>query len=367
MTPARRLPVNLGERSYEIHIGAGFLGDAALWNELVSGSSALVVSDEAVAGIYCDVLCDTLAENGIKLGRHILPVGEQHKTVETWHSITNQLAEQGFDRTVTLIALGGGVVGDLTGFAAATWMRGVPYLQVPTSLLAQVDSSVGGKTAVNHARGKNLIGAFHQPCGVVADLDTLDTLPRRELVAGLAEVIKYGVIRDAQFFAWLEGALDVLLARDKQALARAVRRSCEIKAQVVAADERESGLREILNFGHTFAHGLETLSRYEQLNHGEAVALGMLMAARLSVAQGWLKADMGQRIEALVGRLDVMRRLPEGLGLDAMLAAFQSDKKTRAGRLRFVLAREIGHAETCETVSREHLTSVLETVGVRHA
>lgn len=360
MKPAQCLRVNLGERSYEIRIGAGLLGDGALWKDLVVGASALVVSDETVARIYADVVCETLALKGVKLGRHILPVGEQHKTVEAWGRITDQLAEQGFDRSTTLIALGGGVVGDLTGFAAATWMRGVPYVQVPTSLLAQVDSSVGGKTGVNHARGKNLIGAFYQPSGVVADLDTLDTLPRRELIAGLAEVIKYGVIRDVDFFAWLEGALDALLSRDKGALAQAVLRSCEIKAEVVAEDERESGLREILNFGHTFAHGLETLTRYEQLNHGEAVALGMLMAARLSVAQGWLEGDAARRIEALVNRLGVIQRLPGAISVDAMLLAFQRDKKTRAGRLRFVLCREIGHAETCETVSHKNLTRVLE-------
>ena len=354
------LQVALGERSYAIHMGSGLLRDAALWKGLVTGSTAMVVSDQVVAPLYYPALSETLAGNGVEVGQHILQTGEQQKTVESWNAITNRLAEERHDRTSTVIALGGGVVGDLAGFAAATWMRGVPYVQVPTSLLAQVDSSVGGKTGINHARGKNLIGAFYQPSGVVADLDALETLPRRELVAGLAEVIKYGVIRDAEFFSWLEESLDALLARDTEALVRAVSRSCEIKARVVAADERESGQREILNFGHTFAHALETLTGYEELNHGEAVAIGMVMASRLSCAEGWLDGESALRIERLVGRLGVMHRLPKGLRVDALLEAFQSDKKTRAGRPRFVLTRGVGHAETCETVSLDRLSAVLQ-------
>ena len=360
MKRVKRLPVSLGERTYEIHIGGGLLGDEALWRRLVNGPQAMVVSDELVAPLYGDALCEVLSRGGVKVGRHILPTGERYKTIESWRAISEALAEHSYDRRGTLVALGGGVVGDVTGFAAATWMRGVPYVQVPTSLLAQVDSSVGGKTGVNLARGKNLIGAFHQPSGVVVDLDALKTLPSRELIAGLAEIVKYGVIRDAGFFAWLEDSLDALLACDREALAHAVSRSCELKAEVVVADERESGQREILNFGHTFAHGLETLTGYAQLNHGEAVGLGMLMAARLSQLHGWLGDEAANRIAALVSRLGVLQRVPRGLSAEAMLSAFQSDKKTRGNRLRFVLTRGIGHAETCEAVLRDRLRAVLE-------
>lgn len=355
-----KLLVSLGRRSYEIQIGEGLLGEPAIWKELVCGATALLVSDVSVGALYADRIGETLEGLGVRVSRHLLKEGEQTKNMESWRAITDQLAEERHDRTTTLIALGGGVVGDLTGFAAATWLRGVGYVQVPTSLLAQVDSSVGGKTGINHARGKNLIGAFYQPLGVVADLETLKTLPRRELVAGLAEIIKYGVIRDAEFFQWIERHLDDLLAGQAGLLAHAVARSCQIKAEVVGTDERESGLREILNFGHTFAHALETLSDYSQLNHGEAVAIGMIMAARLSYAEGWLtQADL-ERIEQLITRLPALERLPKRLTLESMMEAFQSDKKTRAGRLRFVLTRGMGHAETSESVARERLSGVLE-------
>lgn len=361
MTIRKSLRVELGERAYDIHIGEGLLADPSVWRTLVPAGTALVVSDTAVAPLYGDVLTSTLERLGIRVTSHLLATGEQTKNMESWRAITDQLAEERHDRTTTLIALGGGVVGDLTGFAAATWLRGVGYVQVPTSLLAQVDSSVGGKTGINHSRGKNLIGAFYQPSGVVADLETLKSLPKRELVAGLAEIIKYGVIRDAEFFDWIERHLNDLLSGQTDLLAHAVARSCQIKAEVVAQDERESGLREILNFGHTFAHALETLSDYSQLNHGEAVAIGMIMAARLSKAEGWLPAHDLTRIERLITRLPVLERLPDGLTVDGMLEAFQSDKKTRAGRLRFVLTRGLGHAETCENVARERLLGVLET------
>ncbi len=360
MTSRRTLQVHLGPRSYDIHIGEGLLSDPSLWQGLVPGATALVVSDPAVNALYGARLRRTLEACARKVSLHVLDGGEQCKHLASWQAIIDRLAEARHDRTTTLVALGGGVVGDLAGFAAATWMRGVGYVQVPTSLLAQVDSSVGGKTGVNHARGKNLIGAFYQPVGVVADLETLSSLPARELVAGLAEIIKYGVIRDREFFAWLEEHLDALLAAEPELLAQAVARSCEIKAAVVALDERESGAREILNFGHTFAHALETLTEYARLNHGEAVALGMIMAARLSCAQGWLAEADRQRIEHLIRRLGVMQRLPQNLSIQACLDAFHSDKKTRAGRLRFVLTRGLGHAETAEQVSREQLIRVLE-------
>jgi len=353
--------VPLGERAYNIHIGSGFIEDAAFWRSSMRlGAAALLVTDRNVGPLYADRLREVLSALGVRTTMHEVAVGEQSKTLASLAAITDQLAEERHDRTTTLIALGGGVVGDLTGFAAATWLRGVRYLQVPTTLLAQVDSSVGGKTGVNHPLGKNLIGAFHQPSGVIADLDTLSTLPKREMVAGLAEVIKYGVIRDAEFFAFIEQQLDALLAGDPEHLGRAVARACEIKAEVVAADERESGVREILNFGHTFAHALETLTDYAELNHGEAVAIGMVMAAELSVAEGYLAPSARDRIVRLIQRLPVLERLPTGLGVDAMIEAFQSDKKTRAGRLRFVLTRGLGHAETSENVSEERLTKVLE-------
>jgi len=360
MIEASRVAVDLGERTYEIVIGEGLMADGSTWRSLPISDTAMVVTDHQVGPLYAERLCETLTALDVRTTVHQFTAGEQSKTLASWAAIADQLAEQRHDRTTTLIALGGGVVGDLAGFAAATWLRGVRYLQVPTTLLAQVDSSVGGKTGVNHALGKNLIGAFYQPSGVVADLDTLSTLPKRELVAGLAEVIKYGVIRDAKFFAFLEQQLDALLVGDSEQLGQAVARSCEIKAEVVAADERESGLREILNFGHTFAHALETLTDYAALNHGEAVAIGMVMAAELSVAEGWLETDARDRIVRLIQRLPVLERLPKGLGVDAMIKAFQSDKKTRGGRLRFVLTRGVGHAETSEAVSQERLAKVLE-------
>ena len=360
MTSVERVPVSLGERAYDICIGRGLIREDSLWRSLVSGAKAMVVTDDCVGPLYCQPLRDTLERIGLQVSVHEMQAGEQSKTIESWSAIFDQLAEERHDRTTTLIALGGGVVGDMAGFAAATWLRGVGYLQVPTTLLAQVDSSVGGKTGVNHALGKNLIGAFYQPSCVIADLDTLKSLPQRELVAGIAEVIKYGVIRDADFFKFMERKLDALLAGDSEALGAAVARSCEIKAEVVAEDERESGLREILNFGHTFAHALETLTEYAELNHGEAVAIGMVMAAELSLAEGWLAAAERDRIVSLIERLGVMKRLPRGLSVADMMQAFQSDKKTRAGRLRFVLTRGLGHVQTAEDVSHERLKEVLE-------
>lgn len=355
-----RVPVSLGERSYDIVIGPGLIGDASLWRSMLQAGRALVVTDSHVGKLYGDSLRETLDEIGVTVSVHALEAGERWKTLASWAAITDQLAKERHDRETTIIALGGGVVGDLAGFAAATWLRGVRYLQVPTTLLSQVDSSVGGKTGVNHALGKNLIGAFYQPVGVVADLDTLRTLPHRELIAGLAEIIKYGIIRDAAFFDFIEQHLDVMLSGDLDTLGHAVAHSCEIKAEVVTADERESGVREILNFGHTFAHALETLTEYANLNHGEAVALGMIMAAELSVAEGWLEVQARDRIVALIKQLPVLDRLPKGLGIQEIMHAFQSDKKTRAGRLRFVLARAIGSAATCENVSHDRLLGVLE-------
>ena len=280
----KTLTVDLGDRSYPIQIGQGLLDEADLLTAHISGRQVMVVSNTTVAPLYLDRVLASL--DGLETATVILPDGEQYKTLDTLNTIFTALLEQRFNRGCTLVALGGGVVGDITGFAAASYQRGVAFLQVPTTLLAQVDSSVGGKTGVNHPLGKNMIGAFHQPGCVVIDTDTLDTLDDRQLAAGLAEVIKYGLIYDADFFAWLEENVSAIMARNKMALARAIERSCTIKAEIVAADERESGMRALLNLGHTFGHAIETGTGYGNWLHGEAVATGMLMAVDLSARHG---------------------------------------------------------------------------------
>ena len=292
------LQVNLGERSYPIHIGGGLLGRAELVAPHVGGTQVLIVTNETVGPLYLEQATAAFAE--FETAHLILPDGEQYKNLDTLNTVYDALLSRRFDRRCTLVALGGGVVGDITGFAAATYQRGVPFIQIPTTLLAQVDSSVGGKTGVNHALGKNMIGAFHQPRCVIADTGTLVTLDDRQLAAGLAEVIKYGLIDDPDFFAWLETQMGGLIARTPQALAHAIERSCRDKAAVVAADEREAGSRALLNLGHTFGHAIETGMGYGQWLHGEAVAAGMVLAARLSEKLGWLGADERQSITALI-------------------------------------------------------------------
>ncbi len=282
------LDVDLGVRSYPIHIGPGLIDDPELYRPHVSGSQVLIVTNEIVAPLYLDRVEQAL--RGFQLARVVLPDGEKYKNLEVWNRIMDALLENRFARDCTLVALGGGVVGDMAGFAAACYQRGVAFIQVPTTLLAQVDSSVGGKTGVNHALGKNMIGAFHQPRAVIADTDTLSTLPDRELSAGVAEVIKYGLIRDREFFYWLEANIGPLLERDTEALTFAIERSCRNKAEVVAADEREAGQRALLNLGHTFGHAIETGMGYGAWLHGEAVGTGMCMAADLSFRLGWLDA-----------------------------------------------------------------------------
>ena len=351
------LNVDLGERSYPILIGAGLLGRQALLAPFLRGNQAMVVTNHRVAPLYLDALRAALGD--VRMDVFELQDGERFKTLDSYSRIIDALIKQRHNRSTTLVALGGGVVGDIAGFAAATYQRGVACIQVPTTLLAQVDSSVGGKTAVNHPLGKNMIGAFHQPGCVLADTDTLATLPEREYRAGLAEVLKYGIIRDEAFFRWLEAHAGALLNRDAQALAHAVRTSCATKAMVVARDERESGVRAILNFGHTFGHAIETLTGYEQLLHGEAVAIGMVLAADCSVRHGLLDAADAARIRCALRALGLPDEVPPGVGVAAMLEAMAIDKKAVDGRMRLVLARRIG--EVIVTGELEH-AALLATI-----
>ncbi len=343
------ITVDLGERSYPIVIGRGLLGGGFDLSEYVRGEDCLVVSNDTIAPLYLDKLLPNLAGRSVK--SIALPDGESHKTVATMQLILDKLVAMRANRDTTIVALGGGVVGDIAGFAAACYMRGVGFVQVPTTLLAQVDSSVGGKTGVNHPQGKNLVGAFHQPQAVLIDTDTLDTLPDREFSAGLAEVIKYGAICDAAFFDWLEDNMSALKARDAGALATAIRRSCECKAEVVAEDEREAGRRAILNFGHTFGHAIERCQGYGEWLHGEAVAAGMVMAAQLSN----LPAVDVERLRALIAAAGLPVD-PPGISSNDWMSAMGMDKKVQGKQLRFVLLRDIG----ASFVSAEYDTTRLD-------
>jgi 3-dehydroquinate synthase len=334
-----RLRIDLGERSYPILIGPGLLHDAALVGGAVAARDVLVVTNTTVAPLYLAHLERSL--EGKRVASVALPDGEQHKTLETVALVFDALVERRLNRDACVVALGGGVVGDMAGFAAACYQRGVDYVQVPTTLLAQVDSSVGGKTGVNHPGGKNLIGAFHQPLAVIADTDTLETLPPREFRAGLAEVIKYGLIADIAFLGWIEANLDGLLRLDGAVLAHAIRRSCEIKAEIVAEDEREHGRRALLNLGHTFGHAIETATGYGEWLHGEAVGTGMLMAADLSHRLGWIEATDVGRIRALLARAGLPVAAPP-IGASRALELMGMDKKVLAGRIRLVLMRKVG-------------------------
>jgi 3-dehydroquinate synthase len=342
-TAAQRVTIDLHERSYDIVIGRGLLGNAGTFDELPRAGTAVIVSNDLVAPLYANSLARALSGRYETVQLISLSDGEANKTWESLNSIFDAMLTAGCDRKSTMFALGGGVVGDITGFAAACYMRGVPYVQVPTTLLAQVDSSVGGKTAINHALGKNMVGVFNQPLLVVADLDTLATLPQRELIAGLAEIIKYGPIADDEFFEWTESNIDALLARDASALAYAIKRSCEIKAMIVSQDEHETGLRAVLNFGHTFGHAIETGLGYGVWLHGEAVGCGMVIAAALSAKLGMVEHSYAARIEALVARAGLPVRAPD-LGLDRWNALMRIDKKAEAGEVRFVLLEAPGRA-----------------------
>jgi 3-dehydroquinate synthase len=343
MAAPSNVRIALGERSYDIAIGAGLLDAAASWDGLPPASAALIVSNTTVAPLYAEQLRRSLSSRHGAIHLVELPDGEQHKDWGTLNAIFDELLARQCDRKTVLYALGGGVVGDMTGFAAACYMRGVPFVQVPTTLLAQVDSSVGGKTAVNHPLGKNMIGAFYQPRLVVCDLDTLATLPAREFSAGLAEVIKYGPIADMDFLGWLEANVDGLVARDPQLLAHAVQRSCEIKAWVVGQDERETGLRAILNFGHTFGHAIEAGLGYGEWLHGEAVGCGMVMALRLSERLGTIERGFADRVTELVRRAGLPVQGP-ALGADRYLDLMRVDKKAEAGEIRFVVIDPPGRA-----------------------
>jgi len=342
-TPVETVHIHLGDRSYPILIGAGLLSAPSTWADLPKGSSALIVTNTTVAPLYAAAVQVALAPHFAQVHVLALPDGEAHKGWEALNQIFDLLLAQACDRRTVLVALGGGVVGDMTGFAAACYMRGVPFVQVPTTLLAQVDSSVGGKTAINHPLGKNMIGAFYQPERVICDLHTLQSLPGRELSAGLAEVIKYGPIADMAFLDWIEAHLGDLLARDPAALAWAVQRSCQIKADVVGQDEREGGLRAILNFGHTFGHAIEAGLGFGEWLHGEAVGCGMVMAANLSERLGLVDAAFVQRLTRVIDRAGLPTVGP-ALGVDTYIHHMRVDKKAQAGDIRFVLINGPGHA-----------------------
>lgn len=343
----QQVHIDLGDRSYSIDIGDGLLGSERSYDGLPRAASALIVTNETVAPLYLDRLKEALRPHYPRVLAVLLPDGEAYKTWTSLNLIFDALLSNGCDRKTVLVALGGGVVGDMTGFAAASFMRGVPFVQVPTTLLAQVDSSVGGKTAINHPLGKNMIGAFYQPHRVVCDLSTLKSLPAREMSAGLAEVIKYGPIADMAFLAWTESHIEALRALDPDALAHAVKRSCEIKAHVVAQDERESGLRAILNFGHTFGHAIEAGMGYGSWLHGEAVGCGMVMSTRLSMLLGMVDPGFLQRVSDVVERAGLPIKAPV---LDARdnagkyLSLMRLDKKSEAGDIRFVLTDGQGRA-----------------------
>jgi 3-dehydroquinate synthase len=357
--------VDTGRERYDILIGRGLLAQAQCWTGLPRAAKAVVVSNATIAPLWGQRLVQALQPHYRQVTMIELPDGEAHKDWPALNAIFDHLLTHGADRKTVLFALGGGVVGDITGFAAGCYMRGVPFVQVPTTLLAQVDSSVGGKTAINHALGKNMIGLFYQPQRVVCDLDTLQTLPQREFIAGLAEVIKYGPIADEAFLGWIEDHLDDLLAREPAALTHAIRRSCEIKAEVVGADEKEGGVRAILNFGHTFGHAIESGLGYGQWLHGEAVGCGMRMATDLSVRLGLLPPSALERMHRLLVRAGLPVRAPD-LGVERYLQWMGRDKKAEAGEIRFVLLESMGRA-VVRPAPDELVCQVLESAVGRGA
>lgn len=359
----KSITVELGERRYPIYIDAGLLQQSDLLRRHIRSKQVFIVTNETVAPLYLDAVVSNLT--GLEVKTLVLPDGEQYKTLETAGKIFDALLENRFSRNATLVALGGGVIGDIGGFAAACYQRGIPFIQIPTTLLAQVDSSVGGKTGVNHALGKNMIGAFYQPQCVIADTQVLDTLEDRQLSAGMAEVIKYGLICDRDFFVWLEAHLDALLAREKQALAYAIERSCINKAQVVAEDEKESGLRAILNLGHTFAHAIETGSGYGAYLHGEAVAIGICQAADLSRRLGWINTGDVERIIALFEKAHLPVKPPEALDAERYLELMSVDKKNIDGKIRLILLDAIGVAKLPLNVDLQALEATLNQYGRR--
>ncbi len=353
------LKVDLGERSYPIYIGTNLLGDNELLHQHIPGNSALIVSNETVAPLYLESINAMLT--GIRHETVILPDGEKYKNLEVLNQIYDALLANRLDRNTTIIALGGGVIGDMAGFAAASYQRGVHLIQIPTTLLSQVDSSVGGKTGVNHALGKNMIGAFYQPKAVIADTDTLNTLPARELRAGIAEIIKYGLICNAAFFSWLEQNMDALLAKNSSALSYAIEISCQTKADVVAADERENGSRALLNLGHTFGHAIENCLGYGEWLHGEAISAGMCMAAEMSRQMHWMTAADTAKIFNLIKKANLPTHAPESISTDEFLTLMSVDKKVMDGILRLVLMRGIGQSTVTSDYSRNQLIRAIES------
>ncbi len=357
----QQLTVNLDDRSYPIHIGAGLLGQIDLLAPHIAGKQVCIVTDDTVAPLYLERLCQTLA--GYSLLPVVLPTGEAFKNWSTLQQIFDALLNARHDRRTTLIALGGGVIGDMTGFAAACYQRGVDFIQIPTTLLSQVDSSVGGKTGINHPAGKNMIGAFYQPRAVLIDTDSLKTLPDREVSAGLAEIIKYGLIRDSAFHAWLEEHMPALRQLDPTLITEAIARSCAIKAEVVAADEREGGVRAILNLGHTFGHAIEAHQGYGTWLHGEAVGAGMVMALEMSRQLGWLPAEDCRRGIDLIARAGLPTAPPRGMLADDFRQLMAVDKKVLDGQLRLVLLRQLGEAVVTADFEAAVLDGVLAGVG----
>ena len=361
--PMQTLSVGLAERSYLIHIGSGLLKQVDLLLPHIPHKRAVIVSNTTVAPLYLQQLREGLSANGVQVQAIILPDGEQYKNSESLTHIYDELLAAHSERSTPLIALGGGVIGDITGYAAASYLRGVPFIQIPTTLLSQVDSSVGGKTGINHPLGKNMIGAFYQPGVVLADTDTLNTLPDKELRAGLAEVIKYGLIRDLPFLEWLEANIEKLLARDMTALQYAIARSCQNKADIVGADERESGERALLNLGHTFGHAIENGMGYGAWLHGEGVAAGTIMAADLSHRLGWLSGEDVERVRRLFGRAGLPVIGPR-LGVEKYMQLMGLDKKVADGKIRFVLLKSLGHAVITSDVPQPMLDQTLEACSV---
>ena len=354
----KKINIQFDERSYPIYIGEGLISNYELISQHILGKKVAIITNETVADIYLKTLMDTVSSHK-ELISIILPDGESYKSKDSLDSIYAQLLENKADREITLIALGGGVIGDITGFAAATYMRGVNFIQIPTTLLSQVDSSVGGKTGINHPLGKNMIGAFYQPKCVISDMNVLKTLPSRELSAGLAEVIKYGLIRDNKFFEWLESHIQYLMEMNPKYLIEAVQRSCENKAAVVEADEFESGIRAILNLGHTFGHAIEVAQGYGNWLHGEAVGAGMVMAARLSQSMGWLADNDVDRIVALIKKAGLPTEPPK-ISVKKYMELMMLDKKTKDGQINLVLQKSIGDAVLTNQYDPEKLQQILE-------
>ena len=353
----KTLTVDLGERSYPIHIGPSLLSQPELVSQHVHGKQVMIVSNETIAPLYMEK-ARTLFGN-FEVHEVILPDGEEYKNLDVLNTIFTALLKGRLDRYTTLVALGGGVIGDMTGFAAACYQRGVPFIQIPTTLLAQVDSSVGGKTGVNHELGKNMIGAFYQPQCVLADTDTLNTLEDRELSAGIAEVIKYGFIRLPEFIAWLELNMDKLLARDSDALSYAIEVSCQCKAEIVAEDEKEGGVRALLNLGHTFGHAIESGMGYGNWLHGEAVAMGMVMAADVSMREGWISQADVDRVIQLTKKAGLPVKLPANMDYDTFMQYMQVDKKVRDGKINFVLFDALGNAKITNDVDFENIRACI--------